>query len=140
MTANDMPMSSSDSTKTKTAIDTINTTLGSTTMGTTATTVTGAIAEHESDISTLNSKITNVTYAAYIEPTFENGIADIPITQNVFGAGKIYDPICQLSTNTASTLTIRGCDMRASNTLLRICLNDNSINQTLGVFVHYSVN
>lgn len=57
MTADDMPMSSSDATTAKSAIDTINTKLGSTTMGTTATTVTGAIAEHESDISTLNSNI-----------------------------------------------------------------------------------
>lgn len=35
--------------------------IGSTTMGTTATTLTGAIAEHESDISTLNTNNTNTT-------------------------------------------------------------------------------
>ena len=63
MTADDMPMSSSDATTAKSAIDTINTTLGSTTMGTTATTVTGAIAEHENDISTLNSNIQIIDYA-----------------------------------------------------------------------------
>lgn len=35
--------------------------LGTTSMGTTATTITGAIAEHESDISTLNSNLTPTT-------------------------------------------------------------------------------
>lgn len=57
MTADDMPMSSSDATTAKGAIDTINTKLGSIAMGTTATTITGAIAEHESDIGALNSNI-----------------------------------------------------------------------------------
>ena len=53
----------------KAAIDAIATTvashttlLGDSTMGTTATTVTGAIAEHEGDITTLNSKYEFVTY------------------------------------------------------------------------------
>ena len=41
----------------KSAIDAIATLLGSSPMGTTATTVTGAIAEHESDISSLNSSL-----------------------------------------------------------------------------------
>ncbi len=39
------------------AISTINTAIGSTALPTTAQTLTGAIAEHESDITTLNSKI-----------------------------------------------------------------------------------
>lgn len=42
----------------KTALDSIDSTIGNTAMGTTATTITGAIAEHESDISTLNGKST----------------------------------------------------------------------------------
>lgn len=43
----------------------ISTLIGNTEMGTTATTITGAIAEHESDISTLNSKLSgNVTAGA----------------------------------------------------------------------------
>lgn len=48
----------------KTALDSIDSTIGNTAMGTTATTITGAIAEHESDISTLNSKtaLSNVKY------------------------------------------------------------------------------
>lgn len=37
--------------------------IGDTTMGTTATTLTGAIAEHEGDISTLNSKFSNIQSA-----------------------------------------------------------------------------
>ena len=41
----------------KTALDTVSDQIGNTTMGTTATTLTGAIAEHESDISTLNSNL-----------------------------------------------------------------------------------
>lgn len=80
MTANDMPMSSSDATTAKSAIDTINTKLGSTTMGTTATTVTGAIAEHESDISTLNGKIANLVSLGVIygrETTEEAKIRDV---------------------------------------------------------------
>ena len=44
------------------AIDEVQGGIGNTFMGTTATTLTGAIAEHESDISTLNSKTDNVTY------------------------------------------------------------------------------
>ena len=39
----------------------INTTIGSTTMGTTATTLTGAIAEHEGDISGINTTIGNTS-------------------------------------------------------------------------------
>lgn len=42
----------------KTIIDAINTKIGNTAMGTTATTITGAIKEHETDISTLNGKTT----------------------------------------------------------------------------------
>ena len=34
--------------------------IGTASMGTTATTITGAIAEHESDISTLNSNVANI--------------------------------------------------------------------------------
>lgn len=41
----------------KTALDSIDSTIGNTAMGTTATTITGAIAEHESDISTLNGNL-----------------------------------------------------------------------------------
>lgn len=74
MTADDMPMSSSDATTAKSAIDTINTKLGSTTMGTTATTVTGAIAEHESDISTLNSNCQKkITIATQTNLEITNG-------------------------------------------------------------------
>ena len=46
----------------KSAIDAIATLLGNSSMGTTATTVTGAIAEHESDITSLNSSINDITY------------------------------------------------------------------------------
>lgn len=41
----------------KTIIDAINTKIGNTAMGTTATTITGAIKEHETDISTLNGNL-----------------------------------------------------------------------------------
>ncbi len=40
--------------------------LGTTELGTTATTITGAIAEHESDISTLNSKTTSYLLSASV--------------------------------------------------------------------------
>ncbi len=53
----------------KAAIDAVTTALGNlsdlvgnTAMGTTATTVTGAIAEHEGDITSLNNNINNITY------------------------------------------------------------------------------
>lgn len=48
----------------KTALDSIDSTIGNTAMGTTATTITGAIAEHESDISTLNSKSSRINTAS----------------------------------------------------------------------------
>lgn len=50
--------------------------IGTASMGTTATTITGAIAEHESDISTLNSKIksTDITIT-----TSSSGAAGIPV-------------------------------------------------------------
>lgn len=52
----------SDESDTRASADTtINNKLGSVTMGTTATTVTGAIAEHESDISGINTKIGSTT-------------------------------------------------------------------------------
>ena len=46
----------------KTIIDAINTKIGNTAMGTTATTITGAIKEHETDISTLNGNVGNIRY------------------------------------------------------------------------------
>lgn len=44
----------------ETALAAIENNIGSTTMGTTATTITGAIAEHETDITTLNSKLPHI--------------------------------------------------------------------------------
>lgn len=57
-------MSATDKENLDDAVDLI----GNTTMGTTATTITGAIAEHEQDISDLNSKIThNITNGKIIK-------------------------------------------------------------------------
>ena len=58
-------------------ITTINNKIGSTTMGTTATTITGAIAEHEGDISTLNSNLTwqSVTLTAGSDVTINSQAA-----------------------------------------------------------------
>ena len=58
----------------KTIIDAINTKIGNTAMGTTATTITGAIKEHETDISTLNGNtsaniVTNIQTFAEAMPT-----------------------------------------------------------------------
>lgn len=44
--------------------------IGSTTMGTTATTITGAIAEHEGNISNLNSNL--ISYLHYVQTTEKN--------------------------------------------------------------------
>ena len=84
MTADDMPMSSSDATTAKSAIDTINTKLGSTTMGTTATTITGAIAEHENDISTLNSNLSKIG-------TIYTDSGDTTIEANTWTSGRHID-------------------------------------------------
>lgn len=43
--------------------------IGTASMGTTATTITGAIAEHESDISTLNSNLPQAGYGAIADAT-----------------------------------------------------------------------
>ena len=51
----------------------VNDKLGSTTMGTTATTVTGAIAEHEGDITSLSSQIASLVQESAFSITVENG-------------------------------------------------------------------
>lgn len=53
----------------KTALDSIDSTIGNTAMGTTATTITGAIAEHERDISGLNSNFPQAGYGAIADAT-----------------------------------------------------------------------
>ena len=62
MTADDMPMSSSDATTTKAAIEAKQNSTDSS-LTTTAQTIVGAINEHETDISTLNSNLEKVTKA-----------------------------------------------------------------------------
>ena len=75
----------------KAAIDAIATTvashttlLGDTTMGTTATTVTGAIAEHETDITTLNSN--KISSGVHNGTTNSNGIIVTGTTYEIISA------------------------------------------------------
>ena len=60
----------------KTALDTVSDQIGNTTMGTTATTLTGAIAEHESDISTLNSNLITEMFTGTRASGFDGGRLD----------------------------------------------------------------
>lgn len=51
--------------------------IGTASMGTTATTITGAIAEHESDISTLNSKFDTIDSKALVAVRFSTTLSNI---------------------------------------------------------------
>jgi len=68
--------------------------LGNTTMGTTATTITGAIAEHEADISGLNSKLTlnslsNVRFAS--QPDYNTFVIRFTVNNAVTIGSYNYD-------------------------------------------------
>lgn len=69
------------------AVSALNSKIGNTAMGTTATTLTGAIAEHESDISTLNSNINALKYAEYEHKTF-NAVTNTYSSNNILTFGE----------------------------------------------------
>lgn len=75
--------------------------IGSTTMGTTATTLTGAIAEHESDISSINTKLSsNGSYiATYDSVNLNNATANIANSVTNYSY-LIVEFICQGWTDT----------------------------------------
>ena len=66
----------------KTIIDAINTKIGNTAMGTTATTITGAIKEHETDISTLNGKTD-------LSSSFTNSLSTAPESVSIIKKGNV---------------------------------------------------
>lgn len=66
VTVNDAVASATAMTSANSSISSINTKIGSVTLPTTAQTLTGAIAEHESDISALNGKIAGFAGTGYI--------------------------------------------------------------------------
>lgn len=100
----------------KAAIDGLNTKIGSTTMGTTATTITGAIAEHESDISTLNGNSAaslTLSYAGVTQSVsaYKRGmIVEIPVNITVsgstFSTATGYDLICTIPSGYRPALTV----------------------------------
>ena len=85
----------------KSAIDSIATLLGNSSMGTTATTVTGAIAEHESDITSLNNNlnfaIDTKSASTYTVAANSGAYADIDVTKSG------YHPIAILGFDTQNT-------------------------------------
>ena len=92
----------------KAAIDAVTTALsnlsdlvGNTAMGTTATTVTGAIAEHEGDITSLNNSINNITY---FNCTDAGSYYDIT-RQNCYAIGKRVFISVELAVTTAAPMT-----------------------------------
>jgi hypothetical protein len=87
--ATEMPMSSSDSTKVSAAIATIDNKIGSTTLPTTAQTLTGAIDEHESDISSLSSKF--IYLGTMSGETIEEGVKAACLA---YKALNFYDTPC----------------------------------------------
>ncbi len=66
VTVNDAVASATAITSANSSISSINTKIGSVTLPTTAQTLTGAIAEHESDITALNGKISGFAGTGYI--------------------------------------------------------------------------
>ena len=72
--------------------------VGSTAMGTTATTVTGAIAEHEGDISAINSNI--ISHSAASEVTFVSGVTSSN-SYNIVYQGDLIVFHCQLQMSAA---------------------------------------
>ena len=84
-----------------TALTTLSDFIGNTSMGTTATTVTGAIAEHEGDITSINSNINDITYFSC---TDAGSYYDIT-RQNCYAIGKRVFISLELSVTTANPLT-----------------------------------
>ena len=84
-----------------TALSTLSNFIGSTSMGTTATTVTGAIAEHEGDITSLKSNINDITYFSC---TDAGSYYDIT-RQNCYAIGKRVFVSLELSVTTANPPT-----------------------------------
>lgn len=136
-TASTIPYDNTDSGLTannvQDAIDEVQDEIGNTSMGTTATTLTGAIAEHESDITTLNSKLTTSfiikRYSTEITAGANNyGVATANALSMSTPSG--YTPIglvgCQVPAKTslrAITITATGaqgaiwCDNNTGNTI-----------------------
>lgn len=100
----------------KTALDSIDSTIGNTAMETTATTLTGAIAEHESDISQLNSnldhlvKLKTVSYEYSIPANGNLTITGSQMGVDAWDSGYTHLAIRGFSTgnNTAMIRTILG--------------------------------
>lgn len=90
-------------------------------------------------VSSLNSKLENYRrkpYLSYIEPTFTNGEVDFDmsnIMSQLSVTGTLTYAIAQIVSSGTAGPIIRSCD-HSGNTL-RLRLNTNSHNGTLGVFV-----
>ena len=101
--------------------------IGTASMGTTATTITGAIAEHEQDISGLNSKVASstVTYSknnTYISAT-EGAVQRFG---NVVAGTIIFTMSSAASDNNISLITGLPAP-RASQQFIIMCVNDYSM-------------
>lgn len=94
----------------KSAIDAVSTLLGDSTMGTTATTVTGAIAEHESDISGLNSNLGGMFKTVNYDQSVGSTAANQIITTNINIAQTGYTPIgvLKIQNNHGTAISTRG--------------------------------
>lgn len=78
----------------KSAIDALSNFIGNTSMGTTATTVTGAIAEHEGDIISLNSSLSIMTAKAGSALAAQQSLSTSPTvvrcTSQLYNTGDIF--------------------------------------------------